>query len=127
MHRLRAQDVFVTRVGGGFPLAVPFFTRDRALEDCTAGFVWFGPKASAVALDDRAADGESHPHATWLCRVKSFENRLYLLRINSDTGIAYRQSYAIHLTCSADGKLAKLIVRRAQSFAGVNDQVQNHL
>ena len=32
--------------------------------------VQFGPKASAVALDDGAADGQSYPHAVALGRLE---------------------------------------------------------
>jgi hypothetical protein len=99
----------VTRVDGDVPLAALFFTRDCEFEDCTARFVWFSPKAPAVALDDRAANRQSHPNAVWFCRVESFENRFYFLRIDSKARIADCQNYSPHLTCSTDEELARLI------------------
>ena len=60
------------------------------LKDSAMRWVWRGPHASAMRLDDRSADRQPHSHAAGLGRVKRVEKPVQALQLQARARVLYR-------------------------------------
>jgi len=71
--------------------------RELELNDCTVRGTRRCPNSTAVVLDDRTADGKTHPHAMFFGRKQWLEDFVGVGRINSNPGIRDRDMHDIRL------------------------------
>src|SRR5215472_10078991 len=87
-----------------------------------------GPELAAVSRDDRATDGEAHPHSLSLSREKWFEDTLNFFKRNAGTLVTYG-----HLDLSAiqafraQEKSAFDHLAPYHRVATIDDEVEQHL
>src|SRR3989442_12543515 len=65
------------------------------------GSVWFSrfcPQATAVCLDNGAADRESHSDSILFCRKERIEDGIRMLRIPAVTGIHHLDQHAVWIS-----------------------------
>ena len=73
---------------GGLRRSLPL-ERQGELKDGPLGYVGRRPHASAMRLDDRTADRQSHAHTIRLGRVECVEEPVHALRLQARAGILY--------------------------------------
>src|SRR5205823_4294029 len=75
------------------PSRIPHYSsalrRQRKLECGAMENVRCGPETTAMALDDRATDRESHPHAALLRREERAEEPISLAWLEPDAGVLH--------------------------------------
>ena len=82
-----------------------------------------------MGLNDCVDDCQSHPHAAILCREKRLENLVQKLRLNSWTGIGYRElGHAIVAQMGrTNGDLTIALASSCERFDSVCNQVEDNL
>jgi hypothetical protein len=94
----------------------------------TAVLVASRPDGPVVGLDDRAADGQSHPQPLRLAGHEALEDSLELGCGDADAAVTNRDG---DLACvglaDGDPDLARAILGRGDGFSCVDDQVQEDL
>src|SRR5919198_1801510 len=90
--------------------------------------VAFRPQPSAVCLDDRAADRETHAHPHGFGGIERAEDALQRLRVEPDAGILHGDEHPLGSRpgCS-DHQLPRPLHDSAHGFAAVHHQIQEHL
>src|SRR5918992_6334542 len=85
--------------------------RNRERERRPRSLVRRRPDAAAMALDDRATDGQPDTHPAFLGRVKGIEQLVDPLTVDAHAGIANGQAHMIAvLSLGSDYQLTRAIV-----------------
>jgi hypothetical protein len=97
------------------------------MKDGALGFVRLNPQPATMGLNDRPADGQTHPHTARLRSKYWIEYLLKLLRANSWSVVRHRYNDACGvMDLGPDVQEPGPILRRHR-VDGVCDQVQKHL
>src|SRR5258708_33138573 len=100
----------------------------RELKDRAARLIRCCPQTTAMRLDDRTADRQSHAHAIALGRVESVEDVFQVRPVQSGAGIADGQKHTVRFVCGrADTQISLSVADGSYSFDTIDDQIQDYL
>ena len=81
-----------------------------------------------MRLYDRTTNRKSHAHAARLCGEEWIENAIYVLRIDSRSGILDCNNHFVGCPdLRSYGECPRALRHGAHGFAGVHDQIENDL
>ena len=96
------------------------------LEDCTIE-TRLSPQTTAVGLNNRATDRQSHPDALRFGRKERFKDTVYLIRVETNSGVANLNQHAITAICRFDYKFPGSTDIGVHSIDAVHGQVDYYL